>query len=204
MLQVWQIGTLEHKYVRFLGVYVFCQPFTFQIVHKLEEVPSPSQSPPVQGLANAEEMAAPPKQSEVEVEVEEAARKSPLTQLQMIIECGQVVFLISVNSNLASYTILEMCLCNVVSVLSDPQFFVKVSNNALVQPHTPASDRDNTSNSWKFLWRSTTRNYCLPWNTSRTASSRCANRESFNSYCHGRVWVHSLSCRFSFNGRNER
>lgn len=53
----------------------------FQIARKLAEVPSPSHFPPV---PNVEEMVGPLKQSAGEVE--EAARKSPLTQLQMIIE----------------------------------------------------------------------------------------------------------------------
>jgi hypothetical protein len=48
-------------------------------------VPSPSRFRPVRGLANAEEVAAPTKQN-VGEGVEEAGRKSPLTQLQMIIE----------------------------------------------------------------------------------------------------------------------
>ena len=53
--------------------------------------PSPSHFRPVQGLSNAEEVAAPTKQSEGEGE-EEAGRKSPLTQLQMIIEFDKVLF----------------------------------------------------------------------------------------------------------------
>jgi hypothetical protein len=58
----------------------------FQIARKVGEVPSPSH---LQGLENVEEMVALPKQSEG-AEVEEAERKSRLTQLQMIIEMDTI------------------------------------------------------------------------------------------------------------------
>lgn len=53
----------------------------------MEAAPSPS-LPPVRGQLNVEEVAAPPKQSEEEVE--RAGRKSSLMQLQMIIEFGEI------------------------------------------------------------------------------------------------------------------
>lgn len=53
-------------------------------------VPSPGHPPTVQGLSNGEEMGVPPKRNEGEAQ--EAGRKSPLTQPQMIIEFESVFF----------------------------------------------------------------------------------------------------------------
>lgn len=63
----------------------FCQKlisFCSQIARRVRLVPVPSH---LRGLANVEEVVAAAKQSE-EREVEEAGRKSPLMQLQMIID----------------------------------------------------------------------------------------------------------------------
>lgn len=64
---------------------IFCAKFyslCFQSARKLGAVPSPGH---FQGLANVEEVAVLPKQSE-NGEVEEVGRKSLLMQLQMIID----------------------------------------------------------------------------------------------------------------------
>lgn len=62
-------------------------------------VPSPSHIPPVQGLANAEEVAAPSRQSERELGVEEVGRKSPLTRLQMTKITYETAFLLICSSS---------------------------------------------------------------------------------------------------------
>ena len=86
---MWQIGTLEQEYVYFL-LAVFSAKNLFpnspQIAHSLRLVPILSH---LRGLANVEEVVAAAKQSE-EREVEEAGRKSPLMQLQMIIEFDEI------------------------------------------------------------------------------------------------------------------
>ena len=86
MLQMRQTGTLEQKYVYFLLAMSSAKdlfPFSPQVARRLRLVPIPSH---LRGLANVEEVVAAAKESEEELEVEKAARKSPLMQLQMIIE----------------------------------------------------------------------------------------------------------------------
>lgn len=76
--------------VRMFFAAIFAKSYSlcFQSARKLEAVPSPDHFPPVQGPANVEVMAMPPKQSkEGEAEkAEKAGRKSLLMQLQMIID----------------------------------------------------------------------------------------------------------------------
>jgi hypothetical protein len=88
MFQMWQIGTLEQKYVYFLAVPSAKKTYSFccQIARRVRLVPIPSH---LWGLANVEEVVAATKQSE-EREVEEAGRKSPRMQRQMIIEFDEI------------------------------------------------------------------------------------------------------------------